>query len=79
MHLVAAKANNGKKTFPADFLEVTGCRINAGDEIQRLPKNNYALPGAHLIRGKDGIPFYTSSSNSFSAAYYTGLYCSGKI
>lgn len=77
--VVAARANNGRKTFPADFPEVIGCRISSGKDIQYLGKNNYALPGSHLIRAHNNDLFYTKASNSFAAAYYTGLYCSDKI
>lgn len=77
--IVAAHANNGKKTFPADFVEVAGCKSSPNTQIQNLKKNNYALSGVHLIRVKDAKLIYTTASNSFAAAYYTGLYCSSRI
>lgn len=73
--IVAAKANNNKKTFPADFKIVCGCRAGINRELEDLGDNNYAVRSTHLLRAKDKGLFYTSYSNSYAAAYYTALYC----
>ena len=73
--IVAAKSNSNKRTFPADFKIVSGCRAGNNKEIEKTGENNYALLSTHLLRAKDNTLFYTDYCNSYAAAYYTALYC----
>lgn len=76
MLIVAAKANNNKRTFPADFREVCCCRAGEQKEIQALKNKTFAVYPVHMIRGKNKEVLFTPATNSFAAAYFTAMYCS---
>ena len=71
--IVAAYDNASKNTFPASFNEVIGCIADENAINYYQLNNKYYLKGCHCIRDNYGKVVFTSSSNSFAAAYMTSF------